>query len=113
MSPIDCNCLQCQAMCVVSVCLPTPDEARALHADCPDRMGRYVAHGVKVWAPATVGKETEVLDGTEHGTCTFHTPDGRCELHDLGRKPLEGRLASHDRSRREVFGQVLATWGAA
>lgn len=30
-----------------------------------------------------------------HPRCTFLTPEGRCELHDKGLKPLEGRVALH------------------
>lgn len=29
-----------------------------------------------------------------YGWCTFRTPDGLCELHDKGLKPLECKLAS-------------------
>jgi hypothetical protein len=33
----------------------------------------------------------------KNGHCVFFTAEGKCELHDKNLKPLEGRLAIHDK----------------
>ena len=116
MTPITCSCDGCKRMCAASSCLPTPAEARALirrgygarlstYAFAPDPESmRYVG-------PSPKGQEgARDLWNTACAACTFHTDDGRCELHDLGLKPLEGRIAHHDRPFQQVRLHVMATW---
>lgn len=100
-------------MCAHSVCLPTPDEARnlirkgyaarmAVYRFAPGDEHAYVG-------PAVAGRAHEELPRTNMGPCSFFS-DGLCELHDLGLKPLEGRLACHDRDWRIVRLEVQRTW---
>ena len=114
MTPIACNCPTCRRMCESSTCLPTPDEALALVA-------RGLGHRLATFAfepdpakyrcvgPAPAGQEgARDLSHTRSGPCTFYR-DGGCELHDSG-KPLEGRLAHHDRPWLPIRMQVLGEW---
>lgn len=97
-------------MCAHSTCLPTPDEARALiKAGFGDRLARYeFLDGSRVVGPAPVDHDGSVLSMTDR-RCAFFK-DGLCELHALGLKPMEGRLAHHTRDFRPIRHAVLATW---
>jgi hypothetical protein len=61
--------------------------------------------------PAEVGCEgKDMLNYFSPSTCTFFK-DGKCELHDLGLKPLEGRVAIHDdRTGREINRALALEW---
>lgn len=110
MQPIQCQCETCRSMCEHSTCLPTPDEARALiRAGHGGRLARYeFLDGSKVIGPAPANHDGSILDMTDRG-CAFYR-DGKCELHDAGLKPTEGRLAHHSRPWRPIRLSVLATW---
>lgn len=108
MTPIACNCSACRSMCEHSVCIPTPDEARALIRLDPRRMARYEFPAGSVVAPAIKGKSGTLLS-TREGPCTFYGEHG-CELHDKGLKPLEGRLARHDRPWLPIRMEVMKHW---
>lgn len=112
MTPITCACDRCRDACARSTCLPTPDEARALiRAGLGDRLATYEFDGQRFVGPAPKGQEgARGLWHTRHeGGCTFF--DGRhCELHARGLKPLEGRLAHHDRPWLPVRLHVMAHW---
>ena len=97
-------------MCETSTCLPTPQEAAALQARFPERMAEYVFSRTVI-APAPAGREGQGLPlcSTNLGRCTFRSAEG-CELHALGLKPMEGRLAHHDRNTDAVRMSVLAHW---
>lgn len=111
-SAIECACPECVSMCQLSTCLPTPDEARSLiSAGFASRLARYewnepVPH---VIGPAPAGMEGRTLQSTRLGPCTF-LRDNRCELHPLGLKPYEGRIAHHTRSWVAVRTVVLRRW---
>lgn len=114
MTPITCSCPKCQAMCANSTCLPTPDEARALiRAGFAARLATYKFHpesdALSFIGPAPKGHEgARELTDTKRG-CTFYA-DGRCELHSIGLKPLEGRLAHHDRDWRPIRIGMAEHW---
>ena len=109
----ECSCASCRAMCEQSTCMPTPGEARALiRAGHARRLARYEPRGSDVYAfvaPAPTGHEGATLRTTNSGCCTFLSA-GRCELHEPGLKPLEGRLAMHDRPWPLVRKQVYFSW---
>lgn len=114
MQPITCACKQCASMCEHSTCLPTPAEARELiRRGFADRLATY-----RFWpqpdklafvGPAPAGKEGADLSTTKQGACTFYV-NGLCELHALGLKPLEGRLAHHDRPWLPIREHVAGQW---
>lgn len=85
-------------MCERRPCWPTPDEAKRIKdAGFGDRlMIDYWVESptdIKIECPAIVGYEGLNAPFIPVGRCTF-LKDGLCELHDLGLKPLEGRVAS-------------------
>lgn len=98
------SCKPCVTMCETRPCWPTPDESQALiNAGFSERlMDDYWAGGggvdededVHLLAPAIVGREGLSAPFWPNGRCTFLTNDGLCELHDLGLKPSEGKIAS-------------------
>lgn len=113
LTPITCSCSKCQSMCANTVCLPTPEEARELAKKFPERMAVFKFEPgndeYSYVAPGIAGREHEILNTTTGGACTFFA-NGKCELHDLGLKPLEGRLAYHDRAWQPVRLHVQSTW---
>lgn len=115
MKPATCSCGDCRSMCEHSTCLPTPDEARALiRAGHGARLATYAfapdPSKLRFVGPAVRGSEGgRGLAHTRGGACTFYA-DGKCSLHDAGLKPLEGRLALHDRPWLPVRMHVAATW---
>lgn len=103
-------------MCANSTCMPTPSEARSLiRAGYAHRMATYRflpdPERMAVVGPAPKGKEgARNLLMTRTGlNCSFF--DGRhCELHDIGLKPMEGRLAHHTRPWQPIRLHTLAHW---
>lgn len=92
--PTVCSCSQCQAQCHTP-CLGTPEDIEKLiSAGYGDRLA------ITWWA---VGQILGLTDRPvkmvqpireDNGWCTFFH-DGKCELHDKGLKPTEGRLSHH------------------
>jgi len=91
--PNECGCTKCQNMCKRASCLGTPSDilaiAEAGFADCLTPV--TLAAGLKDNIPMV---DLVIMPDfeKEKGACTFFN-DGKCELHDKGLKPLEGRLA--------------------
>lgn len=112
-SEVACACPKCQRMCQSSVCLPTPAEAvKLIERGYATRLQRYAFDGRRFVGPKPQSAKhlPKVLHSTRMGRCTFHTSDGRCELHDLGLKPYEGRIASHDRNWVPVRVALMQQW---
>ena len=99
-SPIvECACSKCQNMCKTASCLGTPSDMLALiKAGFIDRLVKVDWAGlVHVGIPIVEDVIMPLFD-QEKGSCTFFTAEGKCELHDLGLKPLEGKLADCKRT---------------
>ena len=100
MSIPDCTCVSCQDMCR-KPCYPTPPDAEKLiNAGFADKLRIEDSYetGVYVVAPVFKGRngvDDPQYDYSRHDGCAFLC-DGLCELHDLGLKPLEGRLVIHN-----------------
>ena len=103
-------------MCRHSTCLATPGEAQLLRRiGYEDRLSNYYFRDfnekpVVVTGSSPKGHEGKEFTSTRAGRCTFHTDEGKCELHNLGLKPLEGRLAHHDRDWTLVREEILKHW---
>lgn len=91
--PTSCSCEKCQSQCHTP-CLGTPEDIeRLINAGYKDRL-----------APTewVVGMIFGLIDHPvlmvqakiENGWCTFYH-DGKCELHEQGLKPTEGKLSHH------------------
>lgn len=89
----NCKCNKCKSQCQTP-CLGTPEDIEKLiDAGYASELCRTE------WASGIImGVTTELIpmiqaEATDAG-CIFFK-DGLCELHDLGLKPLEGRLSHH------------------
>lgn len=116
-----CTCPECVEMCRTYPCMPTVIEAyRLIQAGYSDRLM------LKAWpaphdatliilglCPAIVGLEKSVGPlKTHQGPCTFLKND-RCEIHNLGLKPAEGRFATHATSSEQegkFMVHIMKTW---
>lgn len=112
----NCQCSKCVNMCRSNPCWPTPDEARALiTAGFADRLmtdwWEAYPDDILLLCPASRGSEgtrapeldniSDLFAGWSKGACVFLTEANLCELHDLGLKPLEGKMAMHDSTAEE------------
>jgi hypothetical protein len=119
--PTGCTCPTCVAMCRCHPCAPTVNEARLLIKN-----GYAKRLMLKIWAsrddphfaivglcPAIVGFECGVDPMKSYlAPCTFLKND-RCELHNLGLKPSEGKFATHDTTPAEEEindKEIIKTW---
>lgn len=101
---VQCACERCSRMCQ-GPCCGTPQEMRKIiEAGFGGRlMFDEGPGGPDLLKPALRGFEGEYAPWqtrSEDG-CTFWK-DGLCELHDIGLKPIQGRLAHHDLSEGET-----------
>ncbi len=104
-------------MCENRPCWPTPEESKAIiDAGLGHRMMRdYWADtpNIDIIAPALVGYENQEAPFFPTGRCTFLTAKGRCELHQRGLKPREGREAwckKHGGTPDGLHEEVARTW---
>jgi len=95
MESTECSCEECKNMCRRRPCWPTPKEVWAL---IDKGFGRRLMLDwlgeIQIVSPAIVGCEGRSAPFVPMGQCTFLTYGGLCELHSLGLKPFEGRMAS-------------------
>lgn len=146
MSRQSCQCKECVLACMTRPCWGTPDDAKKLMAaGFADRLMLDVwptpdYREVELLCPAVVGYEgkdapdpterigivslaaVSLLSGTmlenPYGRCTFLTEDNKCELHEAGLKPLEGRRAWCKERRKPAYarhqrcGQSWDSWRA-
>lgn len=120
MVPVECSCETCKAMCQ-RPCWPSPDEAQKL-IDVgygPRLMNDYWVGGgpdgdnIELLCPALKGYEGKSTPYSPRGKCTFQDEAGLCKLHDLGLKPIEGRLASckhEDGEGHRIHEDTAMTW---
>ena len=108
-----CDCLDCQEMCL-HPCWPTPEEALVIELHHPYRMYRdywVMAEGpdIYIFGPAIKGYCAKEAPYWIRGSCTFFV-DGKCQLHDEGLKPLEGRLAHHSHNAKGIHEHMASLW---
>lgn len=92
--PISCQCAKCQSQCHTP-CLGTPEDIlKILKAGYKDRVAatQWLASVIMGVCREPVYMIQAIRE--ENGYCTFFH-DGKCELHNLGLKPTEGRLSHH------------------
>lgn len=85
-----CQCNICKSMCKHAACIGSPSDIRKIsNAGFKDHL-----------EPACVKIDDKphylIVPKENEKGCVFLTEKGLCMLHDLGMKPEEGRLASHD-----------------
>lgn len=91
--PTSCSCEKCKSQCHTP-CLGTPEDIHCLvDAGYKDRLS--VTHWLVGMLFGVIDKPVLMVQANiENGWCTFYH-DGKCELHDKGLKPTEGRLSHH------------------
>lgn len=92
--PSECSCNSCLNMCRQTPCLGTPlDIHNLIEAGYGDRLSETVwVAGLRYGVPPVAMIQSEFDEG--RGCCTFLTDFGLCELHEIGLKPTEGKLAT-------------------
>lgn len=117
--PTECACPTCVSMCYHRPCWPTPADAkRIIEAGfgvhlmldwwCADEDH---AEDIELLSPAIVGHATETAPMMPRGKCVFLDGADRCELHDQGLKPTEGRLAIHGSTDgAQVHQHIAESW---
>lgn len=92
--PCECSCDKCKSQCHTP-CLGTPEDIeRLIKAGYGDRLAltEWVAGVLMGLCDEPIQMIQARLE--DNGWCTFYH-DGKCELHDKGLKPTEGRLSHH------------------
>jgi hypothetical protein len=102
----ECDCEKCRSMCKSPCCGTIEDIQKLIDAGYGDRLMVDDWPGdTDLIKPAMKGSEGHRAPWettTEEG-CTFWK-DGKCELHNLGLKPTQGKLAHHDNKLHQVLG---------
>ncbi len=102
MFPVQCDCEKCSLMCRSPCCGSVEDMEKLIDAGYADRLmfddlpsmndcGDFLKPALKGYE----GKQSPFQTGSEEG-CTFWK-EGKCELHISGLKPIQGKIAHHDR----------------
>ncbi len=89
-----CQCSKCQSQCHTP-CLATPEDIEKLmDAGYAKRLAptTWLAGVIMGVHPRPIEMIQAIRE--ENGYCTFFH-DGKCELHELGLKPTEGKLSHH------------------
>jgi hypothetical protein len=109
-----CVCEICKEMCVRRPCWPSPDEVvKLIEAGYGDRLmlDYWCADpDINIIAPACIGSERSRAPSFRFTRCTFIGALGLCELHDIGLKPIEGRLTHHDGDLKDLHYDVAMLW---
>lgn len=110
---VSCNCEKCKQMCLRTPCLGTPQDILALidagYADkvCYTEWAAGILFGYTKYPIPMVQ-----IKNLKDGSCVlFH--DGKCELHESGLKPTEGKLSHHEVSARELKPEYNLTFQVA
>lgn len=107
--PCECSCDKCKSQCHTP-CLGTPEDIeRLIKAGYGDRLA------LTEWAAGVLmglcDEPIQMIQARleENGWCTFYH-DGKCELHDKGLKPTEGRLSHHSLKRDNYNPKKSLSW---
>ena len=101
--PSECDCERCSSMCQAPCCGTPADMKALMDAGYGKRvMFDNLPGGNDMLKPALKGHEGKIAPWEVHSIkgCTFWKK-GKCELHSLGLKPTQGKLAHHSLSREQ------------
>lgn len=105
--PCECDCKVCESMCHAPCCGSVEDFDKLIDAGYADRLMFDDLPSVRdagdFLKPALKGYEGEQAPWHTHSLvgCTFWKY-GKCELHKLGLKPLQGKLAHHTNTGEKI-----------
>lgn len=122
LKPSECSCWKCQRMCE-RPCWGTPEDLqKIIDAGYSNRLmldwwnaSEDIDKGFFILAPALKGAEGKAapFNPKSKEGCTFFN-NGLCDLHSLGLKPSEGKLAScnkkHSAKEIGLHEEVARTW---
>jgi hypothetical protein len=93
MKPVSCSCNTCVDMCKRSVCLGTPqDILNLINNGYIDKLEESLwTAGLKRGFP--VIEMVQLIYDEEKKRCVMLDENGKCKLHNLGLKPMEGKYA--------------------
>lgn len=114
--PVVCRCKLCRSQCEDTPCIGTPlDIKRLIDNGYADRL--LITYNASAMLVGQLDHPVKMIaTDFRNGKCPFFTADRLCELHDLGLKPLEGRLSHHSttignfRPHRSIAVNILKEW---
>lgn len=114
--PVVCRCKECRSQCESTPCIGTPlDIKRLVDNGYADRL--VVTYNASAMLLGQLDHPVKMIaTDFRGGKCPFFTAGRLCELHDLGLKPLEGRLSHHSTNignflpRRSIAINILREW---
>lgn len=105
----ECSCSVCADMCK-NPCVPTPEEAQKLiQIGHRDNLVIWTSYG-DVYTDVVRPKYTNT--NNERACVYFDRITRKCNLHDSGLKPLEGRLARHNSGYSDLHEYVCSRWNS-
>jgi hypothetical protein len=99
--PSECDCKKCQTMCHAPCCGSVEDFEKLIEAGFADRLMfddlPSICDGGDILKPALKGHEGRQAPWGVSSLrgCTFWDC-GKCQLHESGLKPIQGKMARHD-----------------
>ena len=109
-----CQCKKCISCCENRPCWPTPQEAKKL---IENKFGKQLMldyweddENIYIVSPAIKRYEGRHAPYTPKGKCTFLDSNNLCKLHDLGLKPLEGKVSGCKKSYPNLHHDVAMLW---
>lgn len=111
----ECDCDRCSSMCHAPCCGTPEDIKRLIENGYASRlMLDDLPGGADMIKPALKGYEGKESpwEVASRAGCTFWK-EGKCELHSLGLKPLQGKASHHDLDDEEIekIGEYInSTW---
>jgi len=113
--PISCNCEKCKQMCQRVPCLGTPQDILAIiNAGYVDKVCYTEWYAGMLFGHMEPIEMVQIKSKSKgnNGECVFFH-DGKCELHENGLKPTEGKLAHHEVSAIELRPEYNLTYQVA
>lgn len=110
----ECDCEKCRIMCHAPCCGTPEDLEKIIDAGYGARLmyDDIITHknDVKMLKPALKGHEGERApwETASKDGCTFWN-NGKCDLHSLGLKPTQGKLANHANTQKQndMMGEMI------
>ena len=108
----NCDCELCQQQCRILPCLGTPEDIlKIIEAGFGERV--IMTYW---WSGLLMGVADRVIGMVQPRMtptgCTFFK-EGKCELHDLGLKPTEGKLSHHLPRKDDLNPHKSIAWAVA
>jgi hypothetical protein len=107
-----CECSACRELCELVPCMGTPKEITAIIANGYAQSNELVVstnNDPSLDFTVVKPRGDHPTDPTQ-GTCVFYK-EGKCILHDAGLKPIEGRVAIHDKNNpRLLYHHLKRAW---